>query len=225
MKSVSVALTPPPSQRHPMHSFVVAHDGYEMSRLLEMNVLDDGHYTSLFHVVGRPVEPYEEALEAAEGILEYEISPRPNDTFYLYVRNAPTEADGRIIAAARQRGLVVVGPIEFRADGSIRLTMVAPGESVQRALEELPESIEVDVHSVGAYNARHFSHGTGLTERQHEAVTAAVECGYYEEPRSGTVAEVAGVLDCAPGTAAELLRRAERTVMGDLVSDTPGLDE
>ena len=218
MKSVSLALTQPPGQRHPMHEFVVAHDGYEMSRLLEINYLPDGHWTSLFHVVGAPIEPYEAALEATEDVIEYEISERPNDTFYLYVRNAPSDLNDRLIQAARQRGLVVVGPIEFRADGTIRMTMVAPGEVVQRSLDEIPEDIGVDVLSIGEYNARHFATSSDLTERQHEAVTAAVDAGYYEEPRTGSVADVAEALDCATGTAAELLRRAEANVMGDLVS-------
>jgi predicted DNA binding protein len=221
MKSVSVALTPAPEMRHPMHAFVIAHDGYEMSRLLEMNLLDDGHWTSLFHVVGSPLEPYEAALQAADTVVEYEISTRPDDSFFLYVRNAPSEIDQGIIAAARQRGLVTAGPVEFRSDGTIRLTMVAPGEAVQQALDEMPGDIGVAIRSIGEYNARHFATDSALTERQYEAVAAAVDCGYYEEPRSGSVAEVATELDCASGTAAELLRRAEATVMADVVSGDP----
>lgn len=222
MKSVSVALTPPPELRHPMHAFVIAHDGYEMSRLLEMNLLDDGHWTSLFHVVGAPLAPYRAALDAASTVVKYEISERPDDSFYLYVHSSPSDLDQGLIAAARQRGLVTVGPVEFRSDGTIRLTMVAPGEAVQQALDEMPDRIGVEVLSIGEYHARHFATGSDLTERQYEAVTAAVDRGYYEEPRSGSVADVAEELECASGTAAELLRRAEASVMADLVSDRPG---
>lgn len=221
MKYVSLALTQPPGERHPMHEFVIETDGYEVSRQLEMNLLDDGYWTSLFHIVGWPIEPYEAALEAADGIIDYEISARPNETFYLYVYNEPSEMDDQLIDAARQRGLVVVGPVEFRADGTIRLTMVAPAEAIHQTLDEVPEAVGVDVLSIGEYHARHFAGGGDLTERQYEAVTAAVECGYYEEPRTGSVAEVADRLDCASGTAAELLRRAEATVMGGLIGETP----
>lgn len=217
MKYVSLALTQPPEERHPMHEFVVARDGFEVSRLLEMNVLPDGRWTSLFHVVGWPIEPYEAALEATDGVLAYEISARPNDTFYLYVRNAPSDMNERLVTAGRQPGLVSLGPVEFRADGTIRLTIVAPGAVVQRAIEEIPDEIGVDVQSVGEYHARHFSAGSDLTERQYEAVSVAVDRGYYEEPRTGSVADVAAELDCATGTAAELLRRAEATVMTGVV--------
>ncbi|MEA5408165.1 helix-turn-helix domain-containing protein [Haloarculaceae archaeon H-GB2-1] len=58
---------------------------------------------------------------------------------------------------------------------------------------------------------------TELTDRQLEAVRAAVEAGYYEPTRDGTVTDVADELGCAPGTAAEHLRRAESKVMKQVV--------
>jgi len=48
-----------------------------------------------------------------------------------------------------------------------------------------------------------------LTDRQQEAVHAALEHGYYEVPREGTVEDVAATLDCAPSTASNHLRKAE----------------
>ncbi|WP_370628387.1 helix-turn-helix domain-containing protein [Halorientalis salina] len=48
-----------------------------------------------------------------------------------------------------------------------------------------------------------------LTDRQQEAVRAAIDHGYYEVPRSGSVEDVAAALDCAPSTASNHLRKAE----------------
>jgi len=73
--------------------------------------------------------------------------------------------------------------------------------------------------AVGEYEAGRFETGEELTDRQYEAVRAVVDAGYYEEPRSGSLADVAAELDCATGTAAELLRRAESTGMADVVTD------
>lgn len=208
-----------------MHQFVVTHDGYEVSRLLQVEYSGDGPdaesgvQTSLFHVVGSPIASYEAALQAADQILDYDLSPRDDESFYLYVRSEPTADDNRFVAALRQQRLIVMMPVEYRADGTIRLSLVGPGESVQRSLDELPAAVDVDVRSIGEYDARHFATGGDLTDRQLEAVEAAVESGYYEEPRGGTVSDVADELGCAPGTAAEHLRRAESAVMADLVSE------
>lgn len=60
-----------------------------------------------------------------------------------------------------------------------------------------------------------------MTGRQFEAVRAAVDAGSYRAPREAGLAAVADRLDCATGTAGELLRRAERTVMANLVASGP----
>ena len=225
MKYVRLALDQDPEVRHPMHQFVVAHEGYEVSRLLEVSYsrwdADDGFgiQTALFHVTGSPVEPYEAALRGTEEVIDYELSRRDDDSFYLYVRGEHTDADDRLVEAFSRQGLVLMMPIEFRADGTMRLTVIGPGDTVQRALDELPPEFDVDVRSIGEYDARYFVTGGDLTDRQYEAVEAAVECGYYEEPRRGSVSDVAAELGCAPGTAAEHLRRAESSVMADLVSE------
>ncbi|SFR99255.1 Predicted DNA binding protein, contains HTH domain [Halomicrobium zhouii] len=227
MKYVRLALDQDPEVRHPMHQFVVAHDGYEVSRLLEVSYSQPGTdagegfgiQTALFHVTGSPVEPYEAALRETEEVIEYELSRRDDDSFYLYVRGEHTDADDRLVEAFSRQGLVLMMPVEFHADGTMRATVIGPGETVQRAVEALPEAFTVDVRSVGEYDARYFVTGGRLTDRQYEAVDAAVDCGYYEEPRSGSVADVAEVLGCSPGTAAEHLRRAEASVMADVVSE------
>lgn len=48
-----------------------------------------------------------------------------------------------------------------------------------------------------------------LSERQREAVTVAMELGYYEQPREATHEEIAAELGCAPNTASEHLQKAE----------------
>lgn len=57
---------------------------------------------------------------------------------------------------------------------------------------------------------------TSLSEHQGEAMEVAVELGYYEIPRQAGHEDVAAALDCASGTAAEHLRKAE----SKLVSST-----
>ena len=110
------------------------------------------------------------------------------------------------------------GPVEYRSDGTVRLVVVGPTAAEQAAVEEVPETDEVEVLAVGERLAGRIDSRLDLTRRQFVAVTVAVESGYFEVPREATLEDVASRLGCSTGTAGELLRRAEREVMADLVS-------
>jgi hypothetical protein len=218
MRYLEVSVHQPPSLRHPMHQFVVEEPGYSRSRLLHASVPVGESHAFVFHVDG-PSEGYEAALRGVDRVETYELSPRPDGTFYLYVRERASEHGQQFQGAFTGPGLIVVLPIDYRADGTVRLTIVGPGGALQAALDETPDGMDASVLSIGEYDARRFDAGGALTDRQFEAVTAAVDCGYYGTPRSGSVAEVGDRLECSPSAAAELLRRAEKRVMHRLVDD------
>ena len=48
---------------------------------------------------------------------------------------------------------------------------------------------------------------------------AALELGYYRNPREATQEDVAAVLGCSPGTVGEHLRKAEERVFSQFVTD------
>ena len=139
----------------------------------------------------------------------------------MYVREDLAGEDRAFSAAFSQPGLLLLTPVEYRTDGTVGLTAVGPAEAVQAAVEDVPETMGVEVVSVGEYAAGRIDARQALTQRQFEAVRVAVETGYYRSPREATLSAVAARLDCATGTAGELLRRAERTVMADLVAGGP----
>jgi hypothetical protein len=219
MRYLRVSIHQSPSVRHPMHEYIVETEGYTVSRLLQMAPPAGGSHAMLFHIEGPP-QPYESVIEDVDRVIEYELSPCPDDSFYLYVRERLSDQDAAFLEAFSQPGLVGLTPVEYRADGTVRLTVVGPAETLQNAVEETPDHMDVDVLEIGDYDARRMDAGSALTDRQFEAVAAAVDCDYYDNPRDGSVADIADRLDCAPGTAAELLRRAERTVMSHVVSNS-----
>ncbi|WP_276270794.1 helix-turn-helix domain-containing protein [Haloarcula litorea] len=222
MKYVRLSLSMGPAKRHPMHQFVVETDGYDASYLLRGNDVGSEVQTLLFHVDGWPPDPYRAALEATDEVAEYAISTCPDETFYLYVRDRPSDVGAGLVDAMRRSRLCPASPVGYHADGTVRLTLVGPGEAVQAATESVPTGISVDVLSVGEYDSRRLDTAAGLTDRQFAAVAAAVDCGYYESPREGTTADVADRLDCSPGTAAEHLRKAERHVMASVLDQHDG---
>jgi predicted DNA binding protein len=128
------------------------------------------------------------------------------------------DRDRELTDALGRPGLVTLLPVRYDADGTVTITLVGPSGTIQDALDAAPEAV-VDVREVGSYHARRIGGRSDLTDRQTEAVGAAVELGYYEDPRAASVADVGEAIGCAPGTAAEHLRRAERTVMAGAVPD------
>lgn len=201
-----------------MHQFVVDHEGYLQTRLLASSVIE-GVHTALYHVDGWPPKPYEAALDDVETVHEYVVAEHVDETFTVYIRESLAAVDREITTNFERVGLIMWFPIVFRSDGSLRVTLIGPAETLQTALDETPSGIVVDIEEIGAYNSRRVGGRPELTDRQFEAVAAAVDCGYYDDPRSGSVTGVAEVLGCAPGTAAEHLRRAERTIMESYLQD------
>jgi predicted DNA binding protein len=58
-----------------------------------------------------------------------------------------------------------------------------------------------------------LSSAPGLTDEEERVVAAALDAGYYEQPRKTTHTELALRLGTDPATVATLLRRAESSAM------------
>jgi len=72
------------------------------------------------------------------------------------------------------------------------------------------EAVDVEVHAVGKQGVDIADTPADvLSDRQREAVLAALELGYHDQPRGATHEDVAATLDAAPSTASEHLRKAE----------------
>jgi hypothetical protein len=107
------------------------------------------------------------------------------------------------------RELVVVPPIAYR-DGAAHASLVGADGAAAGLVEGLSEAIDVEVHAVGERRVDMAARPAQvLSDRQREAVRAALDIGYYDQPRGATHEDVAAALDCAPSTASEHLRKAE----------------
>lgn len=208
MKSLQLRLQHTEETIHPMHAHVCASPHVEREIMLE-GKSSDGIRTLLFFVEGDR-EAYESVLAERPDIVEYDITPENEDGFYLYVRAPNREQEELLFDAFRQETVVVVPPIEFRADRTMHLTLIGHPDDLQAVLDDLPEEMGVDVRQIGEYGGRD---GGRLTERQREALDAAWRVGYYEIPRGGDIEAVADELDCAISTASDLLRRGEAALV------------
>ncbi|QZY00384.1 helix-turn-helix domain-containing protein [Halobaculum rubrum] len=219
MKTLALRLDPDEASTHPMHAFVADHPEFGPTRLLQWNPRIGETNVLLFHIDGPP-EPFLPALDGVDTTEVVEPSAESTvDGFYLYVRERLTERDRGLVEAFADENVVVVPPVVYDTDGSMRFSVVGTGDALGRAIDRIPDGVDVSVRRVRSGAGAAVAPGGGLTDRQREVVAAAVDAGYYEEPRGATVADVAERLDCAPSTAAEHIRRAEATLVRGAVDD------
>ena len=112
--------------------------------------------------------------------------------------------------------IAVLPPYTFSEDGiSISLRGVPKGISSFLSLaNEImpPDSVKVVNEEVGESGPRAL-----LGDRQWEVVQAAVQWGYYDEPKGVSMRQMAERLDMARSTLGEHLHNAEATIMRWLV--------
>jgi predicted DNA binding protein len=214
MRYCELHLRQPDWMEHPMQQFLREGDAVEFEELLAYNAMrgHDVEY-ALFYVAG-DVEPYRAAIADVESVRRYTLAPIDDGAFYSFVCQETREADVAFREAFEELELVVLLPVVFEGDGTVRLTLVGEEANFRLLLEGLPADVEADVRALGEYDRRQGRLAGALTDRQHEAVRTAVDLGYYNTPAEADLADVGAALDCAPSTASNLLSRAEAAVMG-----------
>ena len=217
MKYLEAWLDQPDWMIHPMQAFTRHEDAVEYVELLAWNLSGETAIEyELFYVEGAR-DRYRDALEAVASIQEYTLAPIDDESFHVYVRQETRPETSAWRDAFLELELIVVPPIRFDENGLLGITIVGDGDDIQQLLADFPEEIAVTVVEIGAYDRRGGTLAGVLTERQLEAASAALEVGYYDVPRSGSLAAVAETLGIAESSASLLLRRAERSVFSTLL--------
>lgn len=213
MKYIQLTLQFTPDAMHPIHRFIDESDAVDRDVLVHGNTIGEFD-TFLFYVVGDRA-PYAAALEATEMITDFEITVIDDQSFYCFLTQQRNTIDEAMFGSFNRTGVIIVPPIEFRPNRMANLTVVGDATSVQQTLDEIPDQVSVTIEQVGEYDWRQSLFDPELTDRQREAVTAAVKKGYYAIPRESDVETIAATIDCAASTAAEHLRKAEQAVMAE----------
>lgn len=212
MKYLRVELRYPPDLIHPIHRLIDESNAVDRDVLLHGTVLNEPDDTFLFYVEG-DIDVYTDALRSVDRIREFEVTRIDETGHYVFLTQRRDAVDEAMFGPLQRTGIVVVPPIDFRPNGIAQLTIIGNGRALRDALAELPDRIETTVLRIGEYDWRQDLFDPGLTDRQFDALAAAVESGYYESPREATVEEVAERIDASPSTASEHLRKAESAMM------------
>lgn len=201
--------------RHPMHEFLVTHPEMDREELWTWRFVGDVPAV-LFRVVG-PIEPYRERIADVDTISEYTLTPVTAESFYAFVRATPTSEEWEWILAFAQDSIVVVPPVVYTDTGDVVFEVLGDSEDLRALFADLPASVDATIERLGDYDRRRNPE-TVLTDRQRDVVVTATELGYYDVPRTATVADVAAELDITDSTVSAHLRKAESTIMREVLS-------
>ncbi|MFC7227433.1 helix-turn-helix domain-containing protein [Salinirubellus salinus] len=216
MRYFDFTLTPEDGAIHPADRIVAEHPALTREALMHVDALADGTGVMLYRILGDP-EGLPEELEASEYVVDWDMLDVRDERFHLYLHVLPGDPAGTLMALTQRFALMVDTPIEFTGRGGIQTTVVGTHEMLQQAVEQLPDSVQIDVEQVGQYQPNRTDMLSTLTDRQLEVFRTAVDLGYYEIPRQTTHEDIADRLECAPSTVDEHLRKAESRVLSSLV--------
>ena len=217
MRYLQLQICFPPETRHPMHQFLVEQDSIRRAYLRHWNFSNPEYVTTLLHIVGdieEGQEGYLTALDTADSIQEYDVTPVDDRSFYVYIRETAQGFASRLRALLTDTELLIVPPVEYGTDGEMLFEIAGGQDALQGLVANLPDHLSVSVNRVGEYDAYRESQVTALTDRQEEVLEVARERGYYEIPRQASVREVAAEVGCSKSTAANHLRKVEARLVG-----------
>jgi hypothetical protein len=195
------------SEIHPMYDLLANASYIETATLIDWNFSRE-EFAVLQYTEG-DIDRFRAAVEEAPIVIDYELTRIGERACYAYIRDETTEPQRELFGLIERSAITVVSPVEYSQSGAASFSVFGPPAEIQVAIDQIPDPIEVTVEQIGSMATAPGLLETELSDRQREAVEAALDAGYYEIPREASQDEVAERIGCAPSTAAEHLRKAE----------------
>ncbi len=200
----------------------VTHDGSSTVTSVSEAGTDPTSGKFFYHIASADFSRFEAGLrnDPTVGGFERVIETGENKAIYSFEYTDEAKLLSPVVSAAN--GVI----LDMENDGSAWiLTIWIPERTDLAQLWEYADQndIAIELLRVNEY-ASIGSTDAGLTESQREALLAAFEAGYFEEPRNATLSEVAAELGISQPAASGLLRRGiKRLIVSSMIddSDTP----
>lgn len=214
MRYVKVVLIPEEGGFHPAADALDAEPDVTRRAVLHLNLLNDGTAVALSQARG-DADRLRDVLAETDEVIRYDVS-EAGDDLETYVHFRPTGPARGMLELTREYELVVDTPIRYGVDGSVRVSIIGADEVVQRAIDDVPDGVRLELEQLSDYDPELRELSSLLTPRQREILDAAVELGYYEVPRSATHEDVAERLDLSTTTVGEHLRKIESRLLSEI---------
>ncbi len=171
----------------------------------------------LFAEASGSQERYKQIMETSPAVLEYLTAGE--DRWMAVSQFEPTEEVRRALELQRESLLVVDTPIRFTSEDYLKITYLGTDETFRKLSKyvEGRESIAFDILDMGDFETGESSFNRLITPRQEEVLEAAVELGYYSEPRQASLEDIGAAIGISPGTVGEHLRKVEARVFNEIV--------
>ena len=216
MQSADLTLTLPPSMQLPGPDAALEH--FHREELLSWEIdREAGTVRFLSLVVGDPAV-LADLADDLESVRRYDVTPIDPDTFYGYAEMDLREADASLLGTFDVPGLVLVPPPVYTGRENVHATVLGESEAMSQLLNRVPDDVEIEVRRVSEHQRRTETLAGRLTARQFEALEVARELGYYDVPRTASLADVAAELECSESAASTLLRSAEAALVDAAVA-------
>jgi predicted DNA binding protein len=217
MRYLTVLIEPDEGRAfHPLGKELTDEQSINRRAIHHIELLDDDTVL-LFAEASGSKERYEQIMEGSPHVISYLTAG--DDRWMAVSQFEPTEAVRRSLELQRESLLVIETPIQVTSDNNLKITYLGTDETFSKLYEyaERMGHLSFDVLKMGDYDTDKSSFNRMITSRQEEVLEAAVDLGYYSEPRQASLEDIGEVVGIAPGTVGEHLRKAEERVFTELV--------
>ncbi|WP_251344132.1 helix-turn-helix domain-containing protein [Haloplanus halophilus] len=195
----------------------VAHDRSSTVESVSEAGTDPTSGKFFYHIASADLDRFEDGLRNDDTVGEFERVTETGDETAIYTFEYTDEAKvvSPVISAAN--GVT----LDMENDGSAwMLTVWMPDRTDLVHLWDYAQrnDIGIELLRVNEYASLGKTEA-GLTDSQREALLVAFDAGYFEEPRSATLSDVAAELDISQPAASGLLRRGIRRLVASSLLD------
>ncbi|WP_276301833.1 helix-turn-helix domain-containing protein [Halorussus lipolyticus] len=186
------------------------------TRVLDWNRAES--VSTVLYAIDGDIESFRASATDTPGIDSVEVTATEQNPSYVLVEARPLAIPvfDSVFQVLSRSGMVVRKPIIYR-DCKVFGRIVGRSEPVEAALESAPNAFDLRVDEIRTYRGDPKRPEVALSDRQREAVEAALRLDYYDQPRGATHEDIADELGCAPATASDHLQKAERKIMSAVV--------
>lgn len=215
MKLLRFRVVPPRDGLHPVDAALAEDPAVQRRAIHLLQLLEDDTAAALFEVEG-PRDRVEAILEEAPSIVSSHLTSS-GLSLHGYLHFEPSDLVERMLRTRKRHGILLQMPLEYTADGDLRLTVVGELDAIQRAVPEMPRGLHLELEHVSDYRPGQPGLYGQLTAAQQRVLRAAIEHGYYEDPRAIGYRGLAEELGLSPTTVGEHLRKAEAAIVRAVV--------
>jgi predicted DNA binding protein len=217
VRFVTFVIVPPDGYLHPLERDV-AETGLEQRAIHHFRTLLDGTGVILYELRGDPGTAAA-VLDDHPTVVSYDVAAADDsrEELFVHARIELNELTAGVYDVQRDHDLVLDMPMRYGEDGRLEVTAAGDVETFREAVADVPGDVRLELVRTGEYAPEGGRLFAQLTGRQQVTLRAAVEAGYYEEPRAVTYGEVADRLGVSAGTVGEHLRKIEATVMRSIL--------